>query len=308
MNDTRLAAFWSYMQRRGRTPATRVKYAAYLDPFVAWIGDRDLDTITAVMIELEWLGSWYTDFEQRYGRPPAPKTVANHMTALDSFFTFLVRFDFVARNPMDRIDPPKLVQRPNDALTPTEVDALLAACHSPQERAIVPFLLLTGLRSGSELPYLLNRDIDLAAGTITVRHSKTPRGRRVVPILPELRCHLERWQRYQRAIGQSAPDAPFFATRHGTPMRYRQIHDTTKRVAARAGVRTRPAPDRARTNTTAVSPHTLRRTFGSHLLNRGVRLEVVSRLLGHEATSTTEKAYASLLDDRIAAEVLLAVD
>lgn len=307
MGDDRLTAYWSYLQRRGRSRATRVQYAVYLEPFIAWVGDRDLADVTAHEIELGWLGQWYGEFEQRYGRLPAPKTVANHMTALDSFFTFLERFDMVARNPMNRIDPPKIVQRPNDWLKPDEDDAVLAACRSPQERIVVPFLRFTGLRSGSELPYLLNSDVDLDAGTITVRHSKTPRGRRVLPILPELRPYLERWRVYLRSIGQDAPDAPFFATRNGTPMRHKQVYEVVKRVAARAGVRPRVATDRERINVTEVTPHTLRRTFGSHLFNNGVRLEVVSRLLGHESTVTTEKAYASLLDARIAAEVLQAV-
>jgi integrase/recombinase XerD len=56
-----------------------------------------------------------------------------------------------------------------------------------------------------------------------------------------------------------------------------------------------------------ISPHTLRRTFGSHLLNRGVRLEVVSRLLGHASTSVTEKAYAELLYETTRKEVLAAL-
>jgi integrase/recombinase XerD len=284
-----------------------VQYAVYLEPFIGWVGERDLADITAQQIDLEWLSRWYADFDRRYGRPPAPKTVANHMTALDSFFTFLERFDYVPKNPMNRIDPPKVIQRPNDWLRPEEDEAMLASVRSPQERIVVPFLRFSGLRSGSELPYLANKDIDLASNTITVRHSKTPRGRRVIPILPELQPFVERWAIYQRTIGQTIPTAPFFSTRNGTPMRHKQVYETVKRVASRAGVRPRCATDREGINTTEVSPHTLRRTFGSHLLNRGVRLEVVSRLLGHESTLTTEKAYASLLDEVIAAEVLEAV-
>ncbi len=307
MATDQLPAFCAYQQRRGRSPATRVKYAVYLEPFLAWVGDRDLADVTAQAIELDWLVRWYADFEQRNGRLPAPKTVANHLTALAAFFAFLERFDYVVRNPMNRIDSPKVEQRPNDWLKPHEDDAVLAAARSPQERIVVSFLRFTGLRSGSELHHLLNADVDLAANTIRVRHSKTPRGRRLLPILPELRPYIERWQVYQRAIGQTAPDAPFFATRNGTAMRHKQVYEVVKRVAARAGVRPRVATDRERINTTEVTPHTLRRTFGSHLLNNGVRLEVVSRLLGHESTVTTERAYASLLDAVIAAEVLLAV-
>jgi integrase/recombinase XerD len=73
-----------------------------------------------------------------------------------------------------------------------------------------------------------------------------------------------------------------------------------KRVAERASVRLDP------NGGSSISPHTLRRTLGSDLLNRGVRLEVVSKLLGHASTTITEQAYAELLDATIAAEVLAA--
>jgi site-specific recombinase XerD len=304
-----LNAFWMYSRRRGRTSATQVQYAVYLDPFTAWVGDRDLNEITARQVELEWLSQWYDDFGKRHDRLPAPKTVANHLTALTSFFTFLERFDHVDRNVMRRIDPPKVTQRPNDWLKPEEDEALLAACHSPQEQIIVPVLRFSGMRSGSELAvHLTKRDVDLKARAITVRHSKTPRGRRVIPIVAELVPYIERWLDYERILGHDDPRFPFLSTKHGTPILYKQIHGTVKRVATRAGVRLQPAPDNEGVNTSEVSPHTLRRTFGSSLLNQGVRLEVVSRLLGHESTLTTERAYAQLLDSTIAAELLAAFD
>ena len=74
-----------------------------------------------------------------------------------------------------------------------------------------------------------------------------------------------------------------------------------KRVANRAGVR----PNNGASS--EISPHTLRRTFGSHLLNKGVRLESVSKLLGHADTRVTEAAYAELLDETIRAEVRRAI-
>jgi integrase len=94
-----------------------------------------------------------------------------------------------------------------------------------------------------------------------------------------------------------------------------------KRVAHRAGVRPRPctcqtarpphAPGCPRNlngyNKSDVTPHTLRRTFGSDLINRGLRLEVVSKLLGHATTTITEHAYAELLDDTTRRELLHAL-
>jgi integrase len=97
---------------------------------------------------------------------------------------------------------------------------------------------------------------------------------------------------------------------------------TVKRVAHRAGVRVVSCTCGAgvssshvigcpRTqsgeNLSRVSPHTLRRTFGSHLLNRGLRLEVVSKLLGHASTTVTERSYAELLYETARREVLQAL-
>ena len=59
--------------------------------------------------------------------------------------------------------------------------------------------------------------------------------------------------------------------------------------------------------TPKLKPHTLRRTFGSDLVNRGVRLEVVSKLLGHASTTITEKAYARLQDETIGREMMEAL-
>jgi integrase len=95
-----------------------------------------------------------------------------------------------------------------------------------------------------------------------------------------------------------------------------------KRVAAEAGVRVIPCGcgsasayrhasgcprGKAGENRSEVSPHTLRRTFATDLLNRGVRLEVVSKLLGHASVAVTQKAYATLLDSTARRELFRAL-
>jgi len=114
------------------------------------------------------------------------------------------------------------------------------------------------------------------------------------------------------------PDTPMLATGHGTPMTTNYLWRVVKRVAFEAGVRPIPCTcgtfrqdrhdrDCPRTssgeNRSSVSPHTLRRTFGSDLINRGLRLEAVSKLLGHSSTTITERAYAQLLAPTIRREL-----
>jgi integrase/recombinase XerC len=294
-----VTSFMAYLSRRGRAPRTRTKYGRYLKDFVAWAGEADPGDLTAQAIELEYLGGWFERFEERRGRPPAPHTVRLHIGALKSYYAFLERFDLIGKNPMRQIDSPQPPRRANDWLSRAEDEALLRACETPNEKIVVWLLRFSGLRIG-EARALCNRDVDLAAGTITVRTSKTASGRRVIPILAELQPQIHAWHRHQIQRGLLHADLPFLATANRTPMHPQFAWRLVKRVAARAGIHLDS------NGTSSVSPHTLRRTLGSDLLNRGVRLEVVSKLLGHASTTITEQAYAELLDSTIAAEVLAA--
>jgi integrase/recombinase XerD len=289
----------AYLSRRGRAQRTRTKYGRYLRDFVAWAGEADPGEITAQEIELEYLGRWCEQFEEHRGRPPAPHMVRLHIGALKSYYAFLERFDLIGKNPMRQIDSPQPPRRPNDWLSRAEDEALLRACETPNEKIVVWLLRFSGIRIG-EARALRNGDIDLGARTIKVRTSKTAAGLRVIPILPELGPQIHGWHRHQIQRGLLDPDLPFLATMNKTPMHSQFAWRVVKRVAVRARVHVDSS------GSSTVSPHTLRRTFGSDLLNRGVRLEVVSKLLGHASTTITEQAYAELLDSTVAAEVLAA--
>jgi hypothetical protein len=91
------------------------------------------------------------------------------------------------------------------------------------------------------------------------------------------------------------PGCTFLVTRTGTPMCSRCVWKAVRTIAARGEMR---LPGGAN-----VTPHALRRTFATDLLNRGVRLEVISRVLGHSSTAVTERHYAHLGDERLRAEV-----
>jgi integrase/recombinase XerD len=302
-----LAAFWQYQARRGLSSATRTAYAQYLDQFFGWLGNTPLSGVRPGDIELRYLPHWERGFHVRYGRTPSSRTTRNHLIALNSFFSFLARFEYLASNPLAQIERPRISQGRNDRLLPEEAAALLAACRTPTERIVIPLLLWTGMRGG-EAGSLLKKDVDVVRGLIVVRASKTPTGLRTIPILNPLLPYINAWLIRQEQLGLDDPALPFLATKSGRSMRHAHVWTVVKRVAGRAGIRERQATDRNRRNLSEVSPHTLRRTFGSELINRGVRLEVVARLLGHVQTSTTERCYAELLDTTIVAEALRAYD
>jgi integrase/recombinase XerD len=323
-----LRAFDSYFARQARSAGTRRKYGEALAAYCRWLNGRHAGRVGAEEID-RYLEHWRHNFELRHGRPPASASYRAQINALRAFYAYLDRFDLIIDSsghslpdPMRKILPPKAEPVANDWLRPAEDQALLHCDGSLQERFLVTLLRWSGLRV-SEATSLTLAEIDTTHGleAITVRQSKTSAGRRTIPIVPELQPILEAWLHYLATHDLDALSVPLLSSRHGTPMRTSFAWRLVKRLAHRAGVRPRPCTCHAHHpphqpgcprnlnghNKSDVSPHTLRRTFGSHLLNHGLRLEVVSKLLGHATTTITEQAYAELLDDTTRRELLHAL-
>lgn len=154
--------------------------------------------------------------------------------------------------------------------------------------AIVEVLLQTGLRA-SELCHLGRRDVTLSApgqpGLVLVRQGKGKRDR-VVP----LNSVAERALRtYLAERGALEPRSPLFVTAKGTPFTRQGLGSLVGRLYARLGI-------------SEASVHTLRHTFATHSLRKGVSLPVVKQVLGHSSLTATER-YVHLLRDQMCAEL-----
>jgi integrase len=294
--------FLAHLERRRKAPATIERWRPELRRFLGWAEGRDLAEVTGAELALGFLPAWEVAFRRRNGRAPAPNTVRAVVQALTGLFAFATRYDLLVdadgrplRNPALALEAPTI--RPAaelDWLHPDDDRRLLACRMSDRERIAVLVLRWSGLRV-SEATSLQNRDIDLVSDTIHVRASKTDAGYRPVPILPVLRPGLEHWQALTREQGLYRLDGPLLVTRTGRAWSCEFVRQLLARVGERAGLPTR------------LRPHCLRRTYGSHLLNAGVRIEAVSSLLGHSSTTITERCYARLQPETIRAELLAAL-
>ena len=267
----------------------------------------------------------YALYEARYEKEPSKNTSRNHHCALNSFFTYLERLDHVKSNPLRKLDPPKGERKANDYLSPEEDERLICAPVTPRERIIIAWLRYTGMRADVEATKVKQRDVDLTPtadypwGRIIVKNSKTPRGRRVIPIFPELRVEIDRWYEFLRKLELRDLDLPVLVTAKRTPMTHDYLWRIVKRVAHRAEVRvTRCAcgtekPARHEKgcprstngkNLSEVTPHSLRRTFGSALRQEGKSIDSISKALGHSDSRTTEQHYVDLEDATVAREIL----
>jgi integrase len=310
-------AFVSYLKRRGRADATIICYRPILDGFAEWASNKRLAEITSADIDFSFIPWWQEQFESRNKRQPSSQTLRGVHTALTSLYRFLTNYAFLVdengkavSNPMLAVDPPKVVRRKNDWLRRTEDETLLDTPMDAHEEIIIWMFRWTGLRLSEALSLRVS-DVDLIAKTIHVTTSKTDNGIRQVPIAPELLPRLKAWLNHLGRLGLDKQSGYFLCTTRnghwkdaktglvmtsepGSPMKPQTVQQIVRKVGTRAGIE-------------RLTPHRLRRTFGSFFLNEGVRLEAVSKLLGHGDTRVTEQSYAQLMNETIRTEMMKAL-
>ena len=205
---------------------------------------------------------------------------ARLLTALRAFFAHLRRRGLRADDPVALIDPPRLPRSLPKAVGEGEVEALLAApdIETPdglRDRAMLELMYACGLRV-SELVGLPATAVNLRQGVLRV----TGKGgrERLVPLGEEAQYWLERYLAEARPLLAGRRALPsLFLTASGEPPTRQRFWAIVKRCAAAAGL----DPSR-------LSPHGLRHSFATHLLNHGADLRALQMLLGHSSLSTTQ--------------------
>ena len=209
----------------------------------------------------------------------SPRTTARRLSALRRFYSHQARAGRIERDPMDRIDAPRLGRPLPGTLTEREVESLLAAPDVStalgfRDRTMLEVLYAAGLRV-SELVELRTSSVSMRQGLVRVVGKG---GReRLVPLGEVALDWLDRFVRGPRSeILDGRVSEAVFPSRRGDAMTRQAFWMIIKRHAARAGI-VRP-----------VTPHTLRHAFATHLLNHGADLRVIQLLLGHRDISTTQ--------------------
>jgi integrase/recombinase XerD len=231
------------------------------------------------------------------GRPRyAPSSIARALVAVRSFHRFCLEEGFLAVDPSEEVGAPRVPLGIPKALTEDEVEALLAAvvgdtARSLRDRAIVETLYATGVRI-SELVGLDRRDLDLDDGLVRVLGKGSKE--RIVPIgrsardaltayLADGRPQLARPDRSPRGGGE----AVLLNVRGGRLSR-QSCWKIVRTAGERAGLGAR------------LSPHVLRHSCATHMLERGADIRVVQELLGHASLSTTQ-VYTKVSPERLRA-------
>lgn len=221
----------------------------------------------------------------------APRSAARAVASIRGYYRFLVRAGRLSASPADDLRAARPWPALPKHLAPEEVDRLLqqpdvATPRGLRDRALLEVLYATGLRV-SELVGLKAADVNLAAGYLTCMGKGSKQ--RLVPIGDEAAAWLQRYQREGRpALVGARPSLRLFLNARGGPLTRVGFWKVLKGYVRDAGLH----PD--------VSPHVLRHSFATHLLERGADLRAIQMMLGHADLSTTQ-IYTHVLETRLRA-------
>ncbi|MDT8442792.1 MAG: tyrosine recombinase XerC [Desulfuromonadales bacterium] len=258
---------------RNLSPHTRAAYLRDLAEFQSFMeqnggaGRADLKRIDSFLLR-----RYLADLHKRNQRT----SIARKLSALRTFFRYLVREGHLSGNPAEGLSTPKLNRYLPKTLSVDEAAALMERGYGTtlsdlRDRAIVELFYASGLRV-SELTSLDVGALDLRERLVRV----IGKGRKE-RILPIGRKSHEALVTYLEARGMPADDEPLFLNARGGRLTPRSVQRNLKTRLLKAGI------------IKDISPHALRHSFATHLLDGGADLRAIQELLGHASLSTTQK-------------------
>jgi integrase/recombinase XerD len=259
---------------RGLSINTRKAYADDLGQFLGWLDQKGVTSLNQVSRKqiLDHLMAMKE-------RGMTTNSISRHLVSIKVFFRFLQQEGLLDRNVTDTMDSPKLWKILPDTLSEKEVDRLLAApdLDKPlgiRDRAILETFYASGLRV-SELANLQLSDLHIDDGYIRVIGKG--RKERVIPLAREsaelLTLYIEE---VRPRLCQDPRLHHVFISNRETPLCRQRLWQIIKKYTKEAGIMK------------TVTPHTLRHSFASHLLQNGAPLRVIQEMLGHADIATTQ--------------------
>jgi integrase/recombinase XerD len=281
-------AFLRWMQiERGRAVNTINAYRRDLNRYVEWLGDKTLSVLTVMPTDLEIFVA------ERQSSGATPATTARSLAAIRMFHTFLVAENIRHDDPTAGLEGVKVALGVPKPLSEDEVDALLSAVtgedsQSLRDRAVLEMLYATGARI-SEICGINMDDLDRDSRVVRLfgKGSKE----RLVPYGSIAATHLETYLESRFLL---EPDTwrvrddrnAVFLTNTGRRLNRQKAWEIVKRAGAGAGI------------TKDLSPHVLRHSCATHMLEHGADLRIVQEMLGHATISTTQ-VYTKVSQDML---------
>lgn len=271
--ETALSEYDRDLRARGSAERTRRAYAVDLAAFVGWVGPQGLDPGDVRHRDVRRYAAGLSS------AGAAPATVARKLAAIRSLYGFLVRTERAGQNPAELVSSPKRSEKLPKVLSTEQMRSLLERIptRTPLElrdRAMLELAYSCGLRC-EEIVNLDAGAMDFESEQLRVLGKGSKE--RILPVGEPAQRALERYlERGRRALATDPREPALFLSKSGRRL---SNSDVTRRL----GLWTREAALAA-----GVSPHSLRHSFATHLLEGGADLRTIQELLGHASISTTQ--------------------
>lgn len=273
--DRIVRRYYQYLKlEKGCSANTIDAYLRDLDKFLNFIKEEGKDFMTAQLEDMHNFSALMTDIGIN------PVSLSRILSGIRSFYHFLVLGDIIDANPTELLEFPKKPQHLPDVLSVEEIDLLeaqidLSQPEGQRNKTIIEMLFSCGLRV-SELVNLKISNLYLDEGFIKVEGKGSKQ--RLVPI-SEKAIHEIRLYALERNLISTSPehqDFLFISKRRKKPLTRVMVFLMLKELVDKAGI------------PKAVSPHTLRHSFATSLLEGGANLRAIQAMLGHESIATTQ--------------------
>ena len=258
---------------RGYSPNTVEAYEMDLDKLSEYATEHGIDFVHMEFEQLE------TFIFESFKNIRSEATQARVLAGIHSFYRFLLYKDYIDQDPSELLEGPRKSKHLPTVLSLEEVNAMMAAIdlssnEGHRNRAMMEMLYGSGLRV-SELVNLRLSRIYLNEHYMLIEGKGSKQ--RLVPLSPVAEEWFGYWMQ-ERSTWPVKPESKdiAFVNRYGRPLTRAMVFTIVRRLCETAGI------------TKTVSPHTLRHSFATHLLQNGADLRVIQQLLGHEDLATTE--------------------
>jgi len=261
----------------GLARQTQASYRTDLAGLSRWLGEQGTPAAGLLAVSRATLFDY---FAERSADGYSSRSNARLLSTLRAFYAQQLRLGAITEDPSATLAAPKLGRPLPKSLSESHVDALLAALNVDtaeglRDRAILELMYGCGLRV-SELVGLDSLSLNLRQGVLRVRGKGSKE--RLVPMGEEAIRWMQSYLDQARTAlaGKHTPPA-LFISRRAQALTRQQIWSMLKKLALVAGI-----------DAAALSPHTLRHAFATHLLNHGADLRALQMMLGHSSLSTTQ--------------------
>ena len=274
MQDEIVDEFYQFLiLERGLSQHTIAAYACDLNKFQDYLLQKGIEDFTKVqMREIEGFIHWLTQ------KKLSPRSRARVLATIKTFFRFLILSQRLETSPAVLIETPRFSKKLPQVLSLEEVERLLKQPDTThprglRDKAMLELLYATGLRV-SELVRLKLNQLNLEVGYISVIGKGAKE--RLVPVGRQAQQALSQYLKHGRSALLKKPSSYLFVGYRGRPLTRQGFWEIIKKYAIKSGIN-KP-----------ISPHTLRHSFATHILERGADLRSVQTMLGHSSITTTQ--------------------